>query len=114
ASCAFSRPILRVEMEGVVLGLSRSERITGPAFRRFREKRGRGSRRSLRLWPLEIEHPIDAELIGEHPEASAPKRVLERHVDFAVLAHSREKCFDLLDTLALHGERDIVSLAERH
>jgi hypothetical protein len=41
----------------------------------------------LRLFPLlKIEHPIDAEPIGERSKSCAPERILERHRDLSFFA----------------------------
>jgi hypothetical protein len=45
-------------------------------------------------WFAEIHHPIDAELVGQHSEASGSERLLEWYGDLAVLAERGEDGVD--------------------
>ena len=63
---------------------------------------------------FEIEHPVDAELVDEHTEASAPECVLKRHCDFAVLSECSKEFLYFLKAFTTDGERDVVSRREGH
>ncbi len=37
------------------------------------------------MWLLDVDHPVDTELIGQHAKALGPEGRLERHGDAATL-----------------------------
>src|SRR5713101_8701807 len=63
---------------------------------------------------VEVEHPVDAKLVGEHPETSGPKRLLQWHRDLALFAQCSEEFLNLLRALTGGGNREIVGLLEGH
>src|SRR4030095_4759393 len=67
----------------------------------------------LLFWLLEVKHPVDTELIREHPKSSAPECILERHRDLASFAESREDFLQLFRTLRSNADGKISSLRER-
>ena len=60
------------------------------------------------------EHPADAELIGQHPKAPAPERVVQRHGDLAVFTKGVEYFLHFGLGLAVEADREIVPLLKSH
>ena len=69
---------------------------------------------ALRFRFFEIEHPVDAELIGQHAKPGAPERVLERHRHLSLIANCGEELFEFLLTLTVHANRKIAALLKWH
>ena len=45
---------------------------------------------------VEVEHPMNAELIRQHAKARSPKRVLHGHADFAFFTQRGKQFVDFL------------------
>lgn len=56
-----------------------------------------------------VHHPMDAELIGEHAEISAPERIHQRHGYFATGRKPVEQTVGLGLAVRIDGNRHIVA-----
>src|ERR1041385_7018190 len=68
----------------------------------------------LRRWLIEIQHPVDPELVSEHGETRSPGCLLRSHFDISFLTETGEKLVYLLSIFTLDGNEEVVALVEGH
>src|SRR5579859_4843141 len=63
---------------------------------------------------IEIEHPVDPELICEHGEAGSPESFLQRLHDLAFGGERAKYLLDLRHAFAVQCDKEITALLKRH
>ena len=58
------------------------------------------------------EHPVDAELVREHSETSAPEHILQRQDNFAVFAERCEQLLSFRNTVTPDYDVEVVALLD--
>jgi hypothetical protein len=64
---------------------------------------------ALRLFA--IDHPVDAEFVGAHPECVCPKRLIQRHRHFPVARKVIKEFFGLAFVVEADRKRNIATVA---